>query len=124
MNNAELKICQSCFHENEGNAEYCEKCNAPIGNYSTLDPMQTALSEGRYITDSINKPRNFLVVLGFWIFWGPYVLLYLSFMITLFVEGSYFIAMIIGFLGFIFGGLLFKVTKNFRKKSITSQQMH
>lgn len=110
-------VCQSCLHENDSKAAFCEKCNAPIGQYVTTDPVQSAISEGRALSDGIRRPMSPIVVVGIWILFAPFVIAYFVMAGITIIEGDIFnpFAIGIGLLGVAFGFLVVKTTRNYLK---------
>jgi hypothetical protein len=114
-------ICPSCLHENKDKEKYCEKCNIPIGITATIDPVQSAVYEGRGISDGIMKPKKKIIVFGMWLLFIPYVILYIYFGILLIFQSGEFnligflISLVFGLLALFFGFLVVKTTRNYLK---------
>jgi hypothetical protein len=67
-------LCPSCLTENNPNDNYCCKCNASIGQQSTIDPVLSAVAEGRAISEAIREPHKLIVVIGIWMLFGAELL--------------------------------------------------
>ena len=117
MQNIDKVVCQSCLHENKPGAAFCEKCNAPVGQHATTDPVQSAIAEGRSLSDGINRPVKLIIVIGIWLLFVPYVFIYLTIASVSIRDGDIFNPFAIGFglLGIAFGFLIVKTTRNYLK---------
>jgi hypothetical protein len=119
MPNNNIVICPSCLSENNLSDVYCKKCNAPIGPNATIDPIQSAIAEGRGISNGVMRPRSRIVVIGMWILFVPFILSYIFFAVMLFFFNGeidsigliYGIGLSVLALGF--GFLVVKTTVNF-----------
>ena len=119
MQKADKIVCQSCLHENESSAAFCEKCNAPIGQHATTDPVQSAITEGRSLSDGIHRPGKPIIVIGIWTLFVPFVIVYLIMAGTIILEGDVFnpFAIGIGLLAVAFGFLVVKTReKHYTKR--------
>ena len=107
-------LCPQCLHENKEKSTFCENCNTPIGIVATSDPVSAAISEGRIISDGVNKTQKKIVVIGLWILLGPSLLFFIYLMFISSGTTLFTVIFIIMF-STIYATLLFNVTKNYLK---------
>ena len=112
-------LCPSCLSPNDKNAQYCIKCNTPIGNSATIDPVLSAISEGRGISDGVNKPSKFIIVFGVWFLFLPCVAAFLYFSIIGFIENysniGILMSILCGLISLLFGFIILKTTYMYLK---------
>ena len=114
----ETTACISCFTPNQPNAAFCEKCGLPLDVSGSLDPMRTIQAEGFLLRKAVTLQHpNFIVLLGIWILFLPWLLVSLLIAVSSIANGK-------GFADFIFFWsavalalfaivMLFRVTKNY-----------
>ena len=116
--NQEIVACLSCLAPNDMDADFCEKCGAPISATSTLDPLKMIRSEGFLLSraTTVKKPP-LVVLLGIWVIFLPALAGGAALAYSQFSEGF-------GFDGFLFFWIgigliivstviLYRVTKNY-----------
>jgi hypothetical protein len=81
MDKIDKILCPSCLTENDPKDVFCSKCNASIGQQATIDPVTSAISEGRAMTDAIRQPKKLIIVIGMWLFYGTAIAVYLIILI-------------------------------------------
>jgi hypothetical protein len=68
------QLCKSCAALNEPDVNFCVKCGAPLSSYSTIGPFESIFAQGFVYRVAAENPRRFIVVLGIWLIFLPFVL--------------------------------------------------
>lgn len=115
--NAEEKsVCPKCLTPNDPLRAFCSDCGAPIGMVSAVDPWQHIFAEGHAYRSAVDGPPKFIVLVGMWLIFGPFLLLPFAFLCG-FGEGAYRVAGIMSVFSIFPAIILFRVTKNYIVKS-------
>lgn len=69
----EMTICMACMFPNFETVGFCRKCGAAFGAASTLDPLQTVQAEGFMWRKATTRRPKFIVLLGTWILFAPWI---------------------------------------------------
>ena len=69
----EIIACLSCMAPNPATIAFCEKCGAPIGTTSTLDPLKMIRAEGFLLKKATTDRPKPIVLLGVWIIFLPWL---------------------------------------------------
>ena len=64
-------VCLSCAFANLPNADFCEKCDAPITTHAFCDPFDTIKTQGWMYRKATQSPKKPIVVFGIWMLVGP-----------------------------------------------------
>jgi len=109
----ETKSCPSCLTVNSISADFCSKCDLPIGNYVNLDPVGQIRSQGHLFRKAANKPRSPIILIGLWIYFGITILgmslvLFFSHQEFHFLLNIFFIGIVI-----VSCSILYKTTRNY-----------
>jgi hypothetical protein len=103
MDKIDKILCPSCLAENNPNDVFCCKCNASIGQQATIDPVSSAVSEGRAMSDGIREPKKLIIVIGTWLFFGLPLIGYLVVLVNIlmnspsFENGTILLLILLGF---------------------------
>jgi len=84
--NQDLIVCQKCLHGNADTRNFCEKCGAPIGMFTTTSPFETIQAGGYACSEASSNPSKPIVVVGIWILFTPGVALLLFTLFRLITE--------------------------------------
>lgn len=71
--NEEIVACLSCLAPNQAATAFCEKCGAPIGATSTLDPLKMIRAEGFMLGKAVNNRPKPIVLFGIWVIFLPWL---------------------------------------------------
>ena len=69
--NQELIVCHKCLHENEDTRDFCKKCGAPVGMFTTISPFEKIQAEGHAYREASSNPTKPIVVIGIWLLFAP-----------------------------------------------------
>ncbi len=69
--NQELVVCHKCLHENAEFRNFCEKCGAPIGAFTTILPFERIQAEGHAYREASSNPTKPIIVIGIWFLFAP-----------------------------------------------------
>ena len=69
----EIIACLSCMAPNPATIAFCEKCGAPIGTTSTLDPLKMIRAEGFLLKKATTDRPKPIVLFGVWIIFLPWL---------------------------------------------------
>ncbi len=69
----EIIACLSCLAPNNWSIDFCENCGSPIGMTSTLDPLKTIQAEGFLLRKATSERPKFIVLLGIWLLFLPWL---------------------------------------------------
>ena len=69
----EIIACLSCLAPNKASVDFCEKCGAPIGTTSTLDPLKMIRAEGFLLAKATHGKPKPIVLIGVWIIFLPWL---------------------------------------------------
>lgn len=67
----EQALCLSCLQPNTPQANFCVSCGAPITPYAATGPFEGLFAEGYTIRRAAEQPRNWIVLIGVWLFFLP-----------------------------------------------------
>ena len=115
--NQELIVCHKCLHANEETRDFCEKCGAPIGMYTSTLPFERIQAEGHAYREASSNPTKPIVVIGIWLLFSPGVALLFYALFKIITERAWSedIAWFLCY-GAISVALIGKTTVNFIKK--------
>ena len=91
----DLTVCASCLAQNYESASHCQNCGYQLDSTSTLDPLKTIQAEGFMLRKATEGKPKFIVVLGIWIMFLPFLAAGIALAISQIFDGS-------GFAGFVF----------------------
>ena len=63
-------VCVSCSDANEAAADFCGRCGAPVGRFTTLDPYKTIYAEGWLFRKAASSRIRPIVLVGMWALLG------------------------------------------------------
>ena len=63
-------VCPNCSDANESAADFCARCGAPVGQFTTLDPFKTIYAEGWLFRKAASGRIRLIVVVGMWALLG------------------------------------------------------
>lgn len=72
----ETMLCPSCMAEATPDADFCEACGAPIGKFSTLDPIKAIFSGGWAYRRAISGRTSPIIFWGMILIFGPATVCY------------------------------------------------
>ena len=87
--NQQLIVCHKCLHENEEGRDFCEKCGAPIGVYTTLSPFKRIYAAGHTYREASSNPTRPIVVIGVWLIFAPGAVLLLYSLFEILAERAW-----------------------------------
>ncbi len=111
-------LCPHCLAEVTERTDFCPKCSAPVGAFSTLDPMKQIYSTGWLFRRASGEGVSVFAVIGMWVILGPPVLLLVITMIfgdrprtiDLLGLGRVGLGILVAVL---YGAILFRVTNSY-----------
>ena len=113
----DLIICMSCMASNYKSDDFCQNCRALLATISTLDPLQTIQDEGSLWRKATSARPKFIVVLGTWILFVPWIVGAILLEVITIFNWQGFGSLILFWLGvalfLIALDILFTVTKNY-----------
>ena len=68
--NQERELCPSCLAPNHPGTHFCSDCGAPLSSYAATAPFVSLFAEGHAYRQAVEKPRNWIVLLGIWLLFG------------------------------------------------------
>ncbi|MBT8042136.1 MAG: hypothetical protein HKP10_04855 [Kiritimatiellales bacterium] len=69
--NQELIVCHKCLHQNCDTRDFCERCGAPIGTFTTISPLERIQAEGHAYREASSNPTKPIVLIGVWLLFAP-----------------------------------------------------
>ncbi|HKY33386.1 MAG TPA: hypothetical protein VJV23_12675 [Candidatus Polarisedimenticolia bacterium] len=72
MNGADPReeaVCPGCMEDPEG-ADFCPRCGAPVGRFTTLDPIKSIDAQGLLFRRSARARIGPIVLVGMWLLLG------------------------------------------------------
>ena len=66
----ERELYPSCLALNRPGTQLCSNCGAPLSSYATTAPFVSLFAEGHAYRQAVEKPRNWIVLLGMWLLFG------------------------------------------------------
>ncbi|MCP4245879.1 MAG: zinc ribbon domain-containing protein [bacterium] len=111
----ETMLCPSCMVEADPGADFCDSCGAPIGTFSTLDPIKAIHSQGWAYRRAISGRTSPFIFWGMLLIFGPAAVG--SAAIIGFGGGSLHPVSVISavLLLSLYGAILYRVTKGYLK---------
>ena len=117
-------LCPNCGRSNPELRHFCVQCGAPISPLSTIGPAETPLAEGFAYRQAVSGPPKKVILIGMWLLFGPSLAIALYLLATMIRQHRTLgfdrdaAGMLVGMLlfGAISGILLFRTTRNYRKK--------
>ena len=91
----DLIACASCLAQNYESASHCQSCGYQLDSTSTLDPLKTIQAEGFMLRKATEGKPKFIVVLGIWIIFLPFLAAGIALAVSQIFDGG-------GFAGFVF----------------------
>jgi|GEM_PF-5853498 len=64
-------VCPNCLTPVVGRAQFCAKCNMPVGAFATLDPIKSIYAQGWGYRRAISSPPSTIVLMGMWLIFAP-----------------------------------------------------
>jgi hypothetical protein len=116
-------VCPSCAALIGANEVFCPECNAPISLIANADPLQSIRTEGFLLGKATEGKPKPIVLIGVWVMFFPGLIISALVSFSIIYGGSGTGAS--GFLFFwggiglsvVFAVILFKVTRNYLRKS-------
>ncbi len=67
-------VCPSCGEANVPGIDFCVRCGAPVGRFTTLDPFKAIFAEGWLFRRTASARIRPIVLVGMWALFGiPFV---------------------------------------------------
>ena len=63
-------VCPNCSDANAAGADFCARCGAPVGRFTTLDPLKSTYAEGWIFRKAANARIKPIVLIGMWALLG------------------------------------------------------
>lgn len=63
-------VCPNCSDANEAGADFCALCGAPVGRFTTLDPLKSTYAEGWLFRKAASARIRPIVLIGMWALLG------------------------------------------------------
>jgi zinc ribbon protein len=63
-------VCPNCSDANEAGADFCARCGAPVGRFTTLDPLKSTYAEGWLFRKAASARIKPIVLIGMWALLG------------------------------------------------------
>ena len=63
-------VCPNCSDANEPGADFCLRCGAPVGRFTTLDPFKAIHAGGWVLRKSGSARIRPIVLIGMWALFG------------------------------------------------------
>src|SRR2546426_12555195 len=63
-------VCPNCSDANEAGADFCTRCGAPVGRFTTLDPLKSTYAEGWLFRKAASARIKPIVLIGMWALLG------------------------------------------------------
>ena len=63
-------VCLNCGDANDSDADFCARCGAPVGRFTTLDPFKAIYTEGWLFRKSVSARIRPIVLIGMWVLFG------------------------------------------------------
>src|SRR5574342_763685 len=63
-------ICPNCSDANDARDDFCRRCGAPVGRFTTLDPFKAIYAEGWLFRKSATARIRPIVLVGMWALFG------------------------------------------------------
>src|SRR5881296_700047 len=63
-------VCPNCSDANEARADFCARCGAPVGRFTTLDPLKSTYAEGWLFRKAASARIKPIVLIGMWTLLG------------------------------------------------------
>ncbi|HET9480698.1 MAG TPA: zinc ribbon domain-containing protein [Candidatus Polarisedimenticolia bacterium] len=66
----EESVCPNCSRANDWRVDFCGRCGAPVGRFTTLDPLKAIYAEGWLLRKSATGRIGLFVLVGMWALLG------------------------------------------------------
>src|SRR5262249_58736808 len=63
-------VCPNCSDANDRGADFCARCGAPVGRFTTLDPLKSTYAEGWLFRKAASARIKPIVLIGMWALLG------------------------------------------------------
>jgi len=63
-------VCPSCGEANDPGTDFCLRCGAPVGRFTTLDPFKAIFAEGWLFRKTASARIRPIVLVGMWALFG------------------------------------------------------
>src|SRR5262245_6210807 len=63
-------VCPNCSDANEVGTDFCARCGAPVGRFTTLDPLKSTYAEGWLFRKAASARVKPIVLIGMWALLG------------------------------------------------------
>lgn len=63
-------VCPGCSETNDEGNDFCLRCGAPVGRFTTLDPFKAIYAEGWIFRKSASARIRPIVLIGMWALFG------------------------------------------------------
>lgn len=106
-------VCPACSATHEDGIDFCARCGAPVGRFTTLDPYKVFFATGWILRRSATARIRLIVLLGMWVLLGIPVAAMVAYAIVR-PEGSHALRLLeYGLVSLIYAAILIRVTRNY-----------
>lgn len=63
-------ICPTCGEDQDRKADFCSRCDAPVGRFTTLDPLKAIHAAGALMRKSATARTGRIALIGTWALFG------------------------------------------------------
>jgi hypothetical protein len=113
------KLCPNCMAPNDESAHLCRICMTPLSAHAATDPMLSISARADTFGKAARSSRSPIVLIGVWLLMGPIagvsVMGFFSVIKDPGGPGSILALLPLGLFAFIYIGLLWRTTSNFRR---------
>lgn len=112
-------LCLTCLTPNEPAASFCTKCGAPIGTYSTTDPMLLIQSQGAAYRNAATGRVSVFGLVGMWAIFAPQIPILIGTGVQIWVHGvggtgfALLLTLLLAALVSLYAAVLHRATRNY-----------
>lgn len=114
--NGDMMVCPNCMTQNSVMTEFCKSCGYPIGQYVTVDPINSILAQGWLYRKAVSGRITVFGFWGMWILFGSsiFILLVYGIQVGIYRDGGIILrGWQSGLILIVYIAILSRVTKNY-----------